>query len=157
MEDHAAALLSALKKPSTAVDQKLALFNTLKSGIKHSRVPDSCQPTIFECIRLATSASTSAALVSTGFSTLSHLIKRLALQNQSSVVAAHVPKLLPILLERLGDARESHRVFASSLLADLWPLAHADVETLIRENAMASSNPRARESSMQWVVKVGLS
>jgi CLIP-associating protein 1/2 len=154
MEEQAQTLLAALKKPSTVVDQKLQLFNNLKSGIKHNRVPDSCQAPIFECIRLATSATQSAALVTTGFSTLSHIIKRLNLQNQTAVIAAQLPRLLPILLDRLGDARESHRNASSSILADLWPLSHAEIESLVRDNAMKGTNARAKEASMQWVVKV---
>ena len=67
MEEQAATLLATLKKPSTAVDTKIALFNNLKSNIKHLRVPEASQAPIFECIRLAISASTSASLVSTGF------------------------------------------------------------------------------------------
>ena len=155
MEDQAAALLAALKKPSTPVDTKLQLFGSLKSSIKHLRVPDAAQPAIFECVRLAASASASAALVSTGFSTLGHLIKRLGLQAQTAAVTAQAPKLLPILLDRLGDARESHRVAASQILADLWPLCHADVEALVRDHAMKSTHARAKEAAMQWVVKVG--
>src|SRR4051794_19533105 len=103
MEEQVASLLAALKKPSTVVDTKLQLFTNLKSGIKHNRVPDSCQAPIFECVRLSISTTTSAALVSTGLSTLSHLIKRLVLQNQTAVITAHCHKLLPILLDRLGD------------------------------------------------------
>lgn len=154
MEEQAQTLLAALKKPSTVVDQKLQLFSTIKSSIKHNRVPDACQAPIFECIRIATSTTTSAALVSTAFSTLSHLIKRLVLQDQTAVVVNHLSKLLPILLDRLGDARESHRNAASQILSDLWPLAHTDVETLVREVAMKGTNPRTKEMSMQWVVKV---
>jgi CLIP-associating protein 1/2 len=154
MEDQAAALLAAFKRPSTVVDQKLQLFNNLKSGIKHNRVPDSCQAPIFECVRLAISATTSAALVTAGFSTLSHLIKRLTLQNQTAAITSHFSQLLPLLLDKLGDARESHRVAASAILADLWPLSHAEIETLVRDNAMKGTNPRAKDTSMQWVVKV---
>jgi CLIP-associating protein 1/2 len=154
MEEHANALLAALKKPSTAVDQKLQLFNNLKSGIKHNRVPDSCQAPIFDCVRIAISTTTSAALVSTGFSTLSHFIKRLVLQNHTAIITSQLSKLLPVLLDRLGDARESHRNATSSILSDLWPLSHADVEALIRENALKGNNARAKETAMQWVVKV---
>lgn len=154
MEEQTAALLAALKKPSTVVDQKLQLFNNVKSGIKHQRVPDNCQAPIFECIRLAISAAQSAALVSTGFSTLSHLIKRLLIQDQSGAITSQFSKLLPILLDRLGDARESHRNAASSILADLWPLSHEQIESLVRDNAMKGTNPRAKEASMLWVVKV---
>ncbi|KAF2736705.1 protein STU1 [Polyplosphaeria fusca] len=157
MDEQAAALLAALKKPSTAVEAKLQLFSNLKSGIKHNRVPESCQAPIFECVRVSISTTTSSALVSTGLSTLSHLIKRLVLQNQTAIVVAHSPKLLPILLDRLGDGRESHRNAASQLLADFWPLLHADVETLMRETAMKGINPRAKEASMQWLVRMNKS
>ena len=154
MEEQAATLLAALKKPSAAVDTKLQLFNNLKSNIKHLRVPESAQAPIFECIKLAITATTSAALVSTGFSTLGHLIKRLVLQNQTGILTHQSHKLLPILLDRLGDARESHRNAASQILSDIWPFDHAEVETLIREQAIKGTNPRAKEMAMQWVVKV---
>jgi CLIP-associating protein 1/2 len=154
MEEQAATLLAALKKPSTPVDTRLQLFNNLKSNIKHLRVPEASQAPIFECIKIAISANTSAALVSTGFSTLGHFLKRLNLQNQTGVVTSQIHKLLHILLDRLGDARESHRNAASQILADLWPLCHMEVEAVIRDNAIKSTNPRAKEMSMLWVVKV---
>lgn len=150
-----ASLLAALKKPSTAVDQRLQQFNNLKSGIKHNRVPESCQAPIFECIRIAISATTSAALVTTGFSTLSHFLKRLQLQKETSIVTSQSHKLLAILVDRLGDARESHRSAASQILGDLHPLLHTEVDAVIH-NATKGSNPRAKEASMQWVVKVCL-
>ena len=71
MEEQTAALLAALKKQaSTNVDKRLDLFGSLKSNIKHQRVPESCQADILECIRIAMTAQTSAQLVTTGFSTL---------------------------------------------------------------------------------------
>ncbi|KAF1996614.1 HEAT repeat-containing protein [Amniculicola lignicola CBS 123094] len=154
MDEQAATLLAALKKPSTNVDTKLQLFSNLKSGIKHNRVPDTAQAPIFDCIRIAISVTTSASLVSTAFSTLSHLIKRLVLQNQTQIVTVQSHRLLPILLDHLGNARESHRNAASQLLSDFWPLCHAEVEALIHEKAMKGTNPRAKETSMQWVVKM---
>jgi CLIP-associating protein 1/2 len=153
MEEQVNTLLAALKKPSTNVDTRLQLFNNLKSGIKHNRVPESCQAPIFECIRLAITATTSAALVTTGFSTLSHFLKRLQLQKETTVVTSHSHALLSILVDRLGDARESHRHAASQILADLLPLCHVEVEALMH-NAMKGSNARAKEVSMQWLVKV---
>jgi CLIP-associating protein 1/2 len=154
MEDEATKLLSALKKPSTQVDTRLALFNSLKSGIKHNRVPDTAQATIFECIRIAISASTSAALVSTGFSTLSHFIKRLVLQRETTILTSNSHNLLALLLDRLGDARESHRNAAAQILGDLYPLLQTQVEELMRDSAMKGANPRAKDVSMQWLVKV---
>jgi CLIP-associating protein 1/2 len=146
-------LLAALQKPSTNVEQRLQLFNNVKSNIKHNRVPEECQAPIFECIRIAISATTSAALVSTGFSTLSHFIKRLQLQRETQVITSQAAKLCALLLEKLGDARESHRSAASQILADLYPLCPADVETLVH-GAMKGTNARAKDTSMTWLVKV---
>ena len=153
VEDQAAQLLATLKKQSASTDTKINQFNSLKSTIKHLRVPEPAQPTIFECVRLAITSQTSSSLASTGFSTLGHLIKRLSLQNNNVIIAAQGGKLFPILQERLGDARESHRIAASQTLTDIWPFAHQEVEKVIREGALAGS-VRAKEAGMQWVVKV---
>jgi CLIP-associating protein 1/2 len=154
MEEQAQSLLATLKRSSVAIDTKLTAFNNLKSSIKHQRVPESCQPTIFECIRQGIAAQTSPVLVSTAFSSLGHLVKRLSLQDQSTTVAAHTPKLLPILQERLGDPRESLRNAASQALCDLWPTSKAEVERVIREGALGGNNAKAKEVAMLWVVKV---
>jgi CLIP-associating protein 1/2 len=154
MEDKALALLATLKKSSIATDTKLTAFNALKSDIKHLRVPEAAQPTIFECIRLAVTSQASTTLVSSGFSTLGHLIKRLSLQEQSNVITANAKKFLPILLDRLGDARESHRNGASQSLTDFWPYCHAEVEQLVRDGALVGHNARAKEMAMLWIVQV---
>jgi CLIP-associating protein 1/2 len=154
MEKETSDLLKALQKPSTDVQSRLALFSTLKSSIKHNRVPESCQAPIFECIRIACTAATSAALVSTGFSTLSHFIKRLQLQKETSILTSQSPILCAILADKLGDARESHRSAASQILADLHYLCATEIDALIHD-AVKSTNPRAKESAMLWVVKVG--
>ena len=120
MEQEAQNLLGILKRSSVTIDAKVAAFNSIKSNIKHLRVPDAAQPTIFECIRIAISSSQSPTLSATAFSTLGHFIKRLSLQQQNGVIVSHAKKLLPILLERLGDSRESHRNAASSNLAPEW-------------------------------------
>jgi CLIP-associating protein 1/2 len=154
MEEQAQSLIVALKKSSVTPDAKLAAFNTLKSSIKHLRVPESCQPTIFECIKLGIASQSSPALVTTAFATLGHLIKRLSLQEQSSVIAAQGPKFLPILLERLGDPREQLRNASSQIFGDLWPYCKAEVERVMRENALAGNSARAKEMAMLWVVKM---
>ncbi|KAF1850714.1 uncharacterized protein K460DRAFT_361475 [Cucurbitaria berberidis CBS 394.84] len=153
MEEQTATLLTALKKPSTDVNKRLELFSNLKSGIKHNRVPESCQASIFECIRIAITASTSAALVSAGFSTLSHFIKRLQLQKETQALTSQASPLCAILQDKLGDARESHRSAASQILADLHYLCPTEVDTLIHE-AIKGNNARAKETSMTWVVKM---
>ncbi|KAH7562885.1 clasp N terminal-domain-containing protein [Bipolaris maydis] len=153
MEKETSDLLKALQKPSTDVQSRLTLFNTLKSSIKHNRVPENCQAPIFECIRIACTAATSAALVSTGFSTLSHFIKRLQLQKDTHILTSQSSVLCSILADKLGDARESHRIAASQILADLHYLFPAEIDALIHD-AVKSTNPRAKEASMAWVVKM---
>jgi hypothetical protein len=154
MEEQTAALLAALKKQaSTNVDQRLNLFGTLKSSIKHQRVPESCQAPILECIRIAITAQTSAALVTAGFSTLSHLAKRLQLQKETHIITTHASSLCPVLLDRLGDAREAHRNHSSMLLTELYPWCHTDIDAGIHD-AIGGNNPRAKETAMTWVVKV---
>ena len=154
MEQEAQNLLGILKRSSVTIDAKVAAFNSIKSNIKHLRVPDAAQPTIFECIRIAISSSQSPTLSATAFSTLGHFIKRLSLQQQNGVIVSHAKKLLPILLERLGDSRESHRNAASSNLGDFYPFAHELVENVIKEQALVGNSPRAKETAMMWVLKV---
>jgi CLIP-associating protein 1/2 len=153
MEEQAQNLLATLKRSSVAVDAKITAFNNLKADIKHLRVPEPCQPIIFECIRQGIAAQTSPVLVSTTFSTLGHLVKRLSFQDESSTLAAHTPKLLPSIQDRLGDARESLRNAASQALCDLWPSSKAEVERVVREGALGGNNARAKEAAMMWIVK----
>lgn len=154
MEEQTTALLAALKKQaSTNVDKRLDLFGSLKSSIKHQRVPESCQAPMLECIRLAISDKTSAQLVTAGFSTLSHLIKRLVLQKETHILTAHSQPLCPLLLDHLGNAREAHRSAASVLLVELHPFCHQDIDAGIHA-AMGGSHPRAKETAMAWVVKM---
>ena len=156
MDDLAQNLLATLKKPSAPIDTKLTLFNNLKSHIKHQRVPESSQPHTVECVRLALVSQTSSTLVTTGFSTLSHLIKRLTLQDQVHAIFSPRVNILGALLDRLGDAKESYRSAALQCLSDLWPARPGDVEKAVREGAILSNNVRAKDGGMQWVVKVSI-
>lgn len=154
MDEVASNLLATLKKPHASVESKLTLFNSLKSNIKHQRIPESAQGTSLDCVRLAIGSQTSSSLVSTGFSTLGHLIKRLTLQDQVNVIFSSRSQVVPTLLERLGDSRENYRVAASQSLTDLWLSRPDIIEKAVRDGAILSSNARAKEAGMEWVVKV---
>ena len=154
MDDVASNLLATLKKPQASVDSKLALFSSLKSHIKHQRIPESAQTTSLECVRIAIASPTSSSLVTTGFSTLGHLIKRLTLQDQVGVVFSSKNQIVQTLLERIGDAKDSYRAAASQGLSDLWLSRPDIVEKAIREGSVLNSNVRAKEAGMVWVVKV---
>lgn len=155
MDQQAATLLTTLRRTSASSESKLTLLNSLKSDIKHHRVPDNAQPIIFDCLKVAISQQSSSTLATAGLTTLSHLIKRLKIQDaDGAAILQHAPKLYPALHERLGDLRESHRSAASQCLTDLWPFCGQDVENLIRDDCIAAGSVRAKEAAMQWVVKV---
>lgn len=154
MEELASSLLATLKRSSAPVETKLSLLNSLKSSIKHQRIPESAQPATIECIRIAITAQTSATLVTAGFATLTHLIKRLMIQEEIDVLLTQRVNLLAMLLDKLGDLKEAHRQAASQALCDLWPAKQVEVEKLIRESAIQGDNARAKEAGIEWVTKV---
>lgn len=155
MDQQASNLLATLKRPSATPESKLALLNSIKSDIKHYRVPENAQGTIFECLKLCISQQASTSLVTAAFSTLAHIIKRLKIQDEEGkAITAHAFKLLPVLIERLSDHRDAFRLGASQALSDLWPFCTADVEHHVRDDAINGDNPKAREMGMQWIVRM---
>lgn len=154
MDELAASTLAALKRSATPAEQQLSALNSLKSSIKHQRVAESAQPIVLECIRVSITSKTSSTLVTAGFATLSHFIKRLHLQEQVSAIFAPRGNILPILLEKLGEQKEAQRSAASQCLCDLWSAKPADIDNAIREKAIQGTNARAKETGMQWVAKM---
>ena len=155
MDQQAATLLSTLKRPSAQTDVKVNQLNALKSDIKHYRVPETAQSTIFDCIKLAISQQASSTLLSTALSTLGHLIKRLKIQDNSGHAISHLaPRLFSALQERMGDLREPVRAAASQAMTDLYPFCPGDVEEMIRDGAIGGSSVRAKETGMRWVARM---
>jgi CLIP-associating protein 1/2 len=155
MDVQAATLLSTLKRPAASSESKLNLLNALKSDIKHYRVPESAQATIFECLKLAITQQASSTLASSAFSALGHTTKRLKIQDATGhSITQLAPRLMPALHDRLGDMREAHRTAASQALIELYPFLTSDVETLIRDEAIGGSNPRAKQAGLQWVLQM---
>ncbi|KAM0724175.1 hypothetical protein Q7P37_000057 [Cladosporium fusiforme] len=155
MDQQAANLLNNLKRPAVNSDSKINALNSLKSDIKHYRVPETALPTIFECLKLAITQQTSAHLAASAFSTLGHLIKRLSIQDASgNSIQQLVPRLLGVLQDRLGDLREPMRASASQALSDIYPYLGADVERIVREEALGGTHARQKETAMTWVVRM---
>ena len=155
MDQQAQTLLTTLKRSSAASDAKLTQLNNLKSDIKHHRVPDTAQPVIFECLRVALTQQASSTLATAAFTTLGHLIKRLKIQDpDGTAISQYVPKLFVALQERLGDLRENHRNAASQAFADAWHFCPQDVENIIRDEAIPTGNVRAKDAAMHWVVRM---
>jgi CLIP-associating protein 1/2 len=155
MDQQATTLLATLKRSSAASDAKLTQLNNLKSDIKHHRVPETAQPIIFECIRVALAQQASSTLATAAFTTLGHLIKRLKIQDpDGDALSHHIPKLFPALQERLGDLRENHRNAASQAFTDVWPFCAHDVERIIRDEVIPGANARAKDTATHWVVRM---
>lgn len=155
MEAKAAELLAAFKNPNLSVDSKIAYLSSVKSDIKQKNVPEGAIRTIFETLRLAL-GSQHYSVLGAGFSTLGHLLKRLAIQDQEQWIVHHAQALYPILLDRLNDPKERIRAQAASIFTELWPFAGNEVEYHVLEVALVGKNHRAKEMGMLWLANVGL-
>ena len=147
-----AADLLALLRTDASIDNKVAQINSVKSGIKQNNVPDSCVSNLFEITRTSMT-SQHAALVHAGFSTLNHLLTRLSRQEPKHIVK-EVARTLPLVVEKLGDQKEKYRLLATQCLTTFWKASPVDVERAVRNSAMTGKNPRAKETSLQWLVQV---
>ena len=151
MEQQALHLLAVLRNSTIPLDTKIDLLTKLKTHIKHHHVPEPAINPSFEVVRLAISNS---QFLDAGFSILSHLTKRLELQEQLTFTAAQGKKTYPIILERLGDAKDRVRLRAIQVFTEFWKASRTDVEQLIRDSALSGKSPRAKEAAMQWILKV---
>lgn len=147
-------LLVTMKANDASIESKINLLNDLKSSIKHHQVPEPTVAALFDVVRMAMT-SQHGSLVGAGCSTLGHLLKRLNLQ-EPKYILAHGPRILPTILDRLGDQKSRQRMLASQCLTDLWKILRQEVERQVRETGLVSKNARLKESSMQWIAKVYL-
>jgi len=150
--DAQAADLLALLRTDASVDAKVAQITAFKSAIKQYNVPDASVSTLFEIIRISM-VSQQAALVNAGFTTLNHLLTRLARQEPKHI-AKEAKNTLPLVIDKIGDVKEKYRILASQCLTTFWRAASMDVERAVKNTAMMGKNSRAKETSMQWLVQV---
>ncbi|CAK7220968.1 suppressor of tub2 mutation [Sporothrix curviconia] len=144
--------LLAVLRTDASVDAKVQLVTAAKSGIKQHNVPDHAIPILFEALRTA-SSSQHAALVNAGFTGLNHLLTRLSRQ-EPKFLAKEAARTLPLIVEKLGDVKEKYRTLAQQSLVTLYQAAPMDVERSLRNTAMTGKNPRAKETSMQWLLQM---
>ncbi|KAL9098724.1 MAG: hypothetical protein Q9163_005667 [Psora crenata] len=153
MDTLAARALATLQaQNSKSVETKLQHLTDLKQEIKHRQCPESAIPTIFHVIRISISTS---HLNDAGFSILSHLTKRLVLQDQSATYHEQFIKLFPVLSERAGDQKERIRQRTIAALGDAYSVsstAQKDVQQYVCGTLLCSKSPRMKESAMQFIV-----
>jgi len=146
--------LQTALRTDTSTDSKVNQVNAIKSCIKQHNVPDNCVAPLFDALRTA-SSSQHAVLVNAGFTALNHFLTRLSRQ-EPKYIAKEAARTLPLIVEKLGDQKDKFRSIALQALATLYAAAPVDVERSIRNTAMVGKNPRAKESSLQWLLQVGL-
>lgn len=150
METLASNTLTALK--STApIDTKLKHLTGLKAEIKHRHCPEHVVPPLFDAIRISL---TTPHLTDAAFSILGHLMKRLELQDQHSLLQAQGAKTYPCLLERLADQKDRTRGRALQAFIDFHSISAPDVEQFVRDHALTNRHPKSKEAAMQWVSRV---
>ncbi|KAL5086092.1 hypothetical protein Trisim1_009719 [Trichoderma cf. simile WF8] len=150
-DDQVNNLTAVLRNDNTHLDVKVQYVNAIKTGIKQHNVPETCIPQLFEGLRGA-SSSQHVALATAGFTALNHLFTRMSRQ-EPKYLAKEATRTLPLVVEKLGDSKDKPRALAMQSLNTLYAVAPADVERSIRNIAMASKNPRAKEASMQWLLE----
>ncbi|KAL9131622.1 MAG: hypothetical protein Q9217_000510 [Psora testacea] len=157
MESLASGALATLQAHnSKSTETKLQYLTDLKQEIKHRQCPETAITTIFHVIRISIGTP---HLVDAGFSILSHLTKRLVLQDQSISYHEHFMKLLPVLSERLGDQKERLRQRAIAALNDAYSVSSTlqkDVQQFVCGTLLGGKNPRMKESAMHFIVAVSL-
>lgn len=150
METLASNTITALK--STApIDTKLKHLTELKAEIKHRHCPEHAVTPLFDAIRISLATP---HLTDAGFSILGHLIKRLELQDQDSLLQAQGVKTYPCLLERLADQKDRTRLRALQAFTDFHSISAPDVEQFVRDHVLTNRHPKTKEAGMQWVISV---
>ncbi|KAK3339265.1 clasp N terminal-domain-containing protein [Neurospora tetraspora] len=149
--DEQVADLLAILRTDASVDAKANRITIVKASIKQHNVPSSCFAPLFEALHIASTAQ-HPVLVNAGFTTLNHLLARLARQDPR-FLAKEAPHTLPVIVDKLGDQKDKFRQLAIQALATLYKVAPVDVERSVRNIAMVGKNPRAKEMSMHWLLQ----
>jgi len=154
MEKQSAELL-ALLRSCAPVEQKTSQLNSVKSDIKHYKVPVGAQAPLFECVGIAIGQSESSSLVAAGFSTLGNLVKRLRAQDtEGKAISLYAPSLWTVLQARFEDTRESYRQAACQTYIDLHPFCAHEIEKRLKNEVLVGSNALAKEMAILWVVQM---
>ena len=149
-----AEVLKIIRDNNITNEVKLHELGELKKSIKHYQIPEPSISPLFEIARLCMTQQ-HAVLFSTGFAMLAHLLKRLHLQEPHYIIP-QTGRLLPLVAERLGEAKERNRDIACQILVDIWRVCPQEVEMTIRDNVMTGKSVYAKQTGMMWISKVGI-
>lgn len=144
--------LQGILRSDASVDAKVAQVAAVKTGIKHHNVPDTCVAELFVALRTA-SLNNHGALAIAGLTSLNHLLTRLSRQEPKYIIKQS-KDILPLLIDKMGDPKEKSRSLAVQSMATMYKVVPADVESHVRNFAMAGKSSKAKEGSMQWLLQM---
>ncbi|KAF3903120.1 hypothetical protein ABW21_db0205064 [Orbilia brochopaga] len=150
-EDEASALLTTFRSHrDDAV--KVDLLIQAKQKIKHYGIEPNATETAFTAVRIGMSQASNMTLFQHSLSCLGYLIKRCRV-NDANLLKRLSVDLLPLLLDKMGDAKDRIREMALAPVVDIWTVAPVETERFIREIGLTSKNSRLKESSLEWLVR----
>ncbi|KAK6456751.1 putative mitotic spindle protein [Scheffersomyces xylosifermentans] len=131
--------------------KKLELISNLKTHIKKDVVNLDEVPKYIEALSIAVDIP-DLGISASSFSALSHLIKRVSMQDKSGTVLKSQSFLvLPIIINRLGDSKTSTLSSARKALEAYWFSSPKEVEDAILEIALKHRNTKIIVESVNWL------
>lgn len=147
----ASRLYQIVASPTSDNEAKLRSINELKTHVKKDFVDIEQVPKYVEALSIAVDIS-DAGILTSSFSVMSHLVKRVSMQDSSGeVLKSQSYLILPIIVNRLGDTKASARSSAKRALEAYWFSAPKEVEESIMNMALSHKNVKVINESIVWL------
>ncbi|ODV77511.1 uncharacterized protein CANTADRAFT_55826 [Suhomyces tanzawaensis NRRL Y-17324] len=144
-------LFLVVASKSSTNETKLHHIQQLKSHVKKDLVDISLVAKYVEALAIAVDIP-DLGILTVSFSVLSHLVKRVSMQDKSgNVLKGQSFLILPIIINRLGDSKASTRSSARKALEAYWFSAPKQVEEAVAEIALNHRNPSISLESILWL------
>ncbi|ORY86765.1 clasp N terminal-domain-containing protein [Protomyces lactucae-debilis] len=132
--------------------QQLEHLAAMKQCIKREIIETSAVRPLFQALTWGLPAANTQ--ISSQSLTLAHgALRRLNLQD-GSLLGPVLPLVLPLFINKLGDANEKVRDLARDCLAVAWKSCGAEVERAVKELGYRHQGWLVRRNSIQWTLKM---
>lgn len=149
----AEALFEAVVSATSSDSEKLRLITDFKTFVKRLNVETASVPKYLEALSIGTDSSNPAVLQNS-FSAICYTVKRVNVQNASSVLKEQAFLVLPIIINRLGDAKLHVRIAAKKALEGYWLSAHSQVEQSLVDIGFTHRSPVVVSECVQWLTHI---
>lgn len=144
-------LYRIISSPEADNETKLKAIIELKTHVKKDFVDIKQVPEYLEALSKGVKISDSSIL-SNSFSVISHLVKRVSMQDSSGeALKSQSHSALPLIINKLGDAKHSCRNSAKKALEAYWLSAPSQVERALIEVAFVHRNLKVTEEAILWL------